>query len=87
MFVQVIQGPCSRRTELRELVDSWCGDIAGVSGWLGGTYGFTDDGRFVGIGRFTDGMACVAAARRRSGRLRSTCSTVRSTSTSQTTSR
>jgi hypothetical protein len=64
MFIQMVQGPCSRRTEMRALVDSWCNAIADEEGWLGGTYGFTDDNRFVGIVRFTDSRACVEAAQR-----------------------
>ena len=64
MFVQMVHGKCSRRAEMRALVDSWCAGIADEQGWLGGTYGFTDDGRFVGIVRFTDATACVEAAQR-----------------------
>ena len=64
MFIQMVQGECTRRTEMRALVDSWCSGIADEDGWLGGTYGFTDDNRFVGIVRFTDSKACIDAAQR-----------------------
>jgi len=64
MFIQMVQGPCARRTEMRALVDSWCAGIADEHGWLGGTYGFTEDNRFVGIVRFTDSRACIDAAQR-----------------------
>ena len=64
MFIQMVQGPCSRRTEMRALVESWCAGIAEHYGWLGGTYGFTEDGRFVGIARFTDSRSCIDAAQR-----------------------
>lgn len=64
MFIQMVQGPCSRQTEMRALVDAWCEGIADAHGWLGGTYGFTDDDRFVGIARFTDARTCVDAAQR-----------------------
>jgi hypothetical protein len=64
MFIQIVQGTCTSRREMRELTDAWCGDVADQEGWLGGTYGFTDDDRFVGVVRFTDGLACVRAANR-----------------------
>jgi len=64
MFIQMVQGECSRRIEMRRLVDNWCTVIADEEGWLGGTYGFTDDNRFVGIVRFTDSQACIEAAQR-----------------------
>ena len=54
MFIQVIQGKCSRPDELRALAKSWRDeDGAGSVGWLGGTYGVTDDNDFLGIVRFT----------------------------------
>ena len=52
MFIQMIQGDCSRQDEMRGLVDEWCGLMADQPGWLGGTYGFTGDGRFVGVVRY-----------------------------------
>ena len=36
--------------------------MADRPGWLGGTYGFTDDDRFLGIVRFDSGSACKDAA-------------------------
>lgn len=39
--------------ELRALADTWREEMAPTAeGWLGGTYGFTDDDQFVGIIRF-----------------------------------
>jgi len=64
MFIQMVQGDCTRQGDMRMLVDSWCAGIADEEGWLGGTYGFTDDGRFVGIARFTNAQACVDSAKR-----------------------
>jgi len=64
MFVQMVQGDCARHAAMRTLVEDWCTDIADQHGWLGGTYGFTDDGRFVGIARFTNAETCIAAAQR-----------------------
>lgn len=54
MFIQVIQGRTSRQDELRALAESWRdGDGSGAVGWLGGTFGVTDDGVFLGVVRFT----------------------------------
>ena len=61
MFIQVIQGKTSQRDQLRTLAEAWR-DEGGVGavGYLGGTYGVTDDGDFIGVVRFTsreDAMA------------------------------
>jgi hypothetical protein len=54
MFIQIIQGRCSRESEMREAIERWRRECEpGAEGWLGGTYGFTDDGQFVGVVRFT----------------------------------
>jgi hypothetical protein len=53
MFIQVIQGMCSDEAMLRRHMDRWREELApGAEGWLGGTYGMTDDGQFVGVVRF-----------------------------------
>jgi hypothetical protein len=62
VFIQMVQGRCSRQDEMRALVDDWCGSMADRPGWLGGTYGFTDDDRFVGVVRFDSSSACLEAA-------------------------
>jgi hypothetical protein len=36
--------------------------MADRPGWLGGTYGFTDDGRFLGIVRYDSSSACKESA-------------------------
>lgn len=61
MFVQIIQGKCTRQDELRRQLDTWR-DTLGQSaeGWLGGTYGFTDDDTFVGMVRFESKEAAMA---------------------------
>lgn len=65
MFIQVMQGKCSREAELREALERWRAECEpSAEGWLGGTYGFTDDGTFVGVVRF----ASEEAARRNSDR-------------------
>ena len=52
MFIQVIQAKSSRRDEVRALTDEW-GELPNEgSGFLGGTYGITDDGDFIGVVRF-----------------------------------
>jgi hypothetical protein len=54
VFIQVIQGKTSRPEDVRALADSWKTEgSAGAVGWLGGTYGVTDDGDFLGVIRFT----------------------------------
>ncbi|MGN6162499.1 MAG: hypothetical protein ACTHOG_12460, partial [Marmoricola sp.] len=53
MFIQFIHGPCTRQDDLRALLDRWRRELsAGAAGWLGGTYGFTDDGLFLAVVRF-----------------------------------
>jgi hypothetical protein len=53
MFIQVITAPCTAHDELRSVLDSWETDLAPTAeGWLGGTYGFTDDDQFVAVVRF-----------------------------------
>ena len=53
MFIQIIQGKCTKQDECRAMGDRWVSEIApGAIGWLGGTYGFTDDDMFLGIVRF-----------------------------------
>lgn len=65
MFIQIIQGRCTRQDELRALAETWRRDLApGAEGWLGGTYGFTDDDQFVGVVRFSDREAAAANAAR-----------------------
>lgn len=61
MFIQIIQGRCTRPDELRALAESWRDELGpGATGWLGGTYGFTDDGMFVGVVRFESREAAEA---------------------------
>ncbi len=61
MFIQVIQAKCSRQEEMHALLDEWQRDLAPTAtGWLGGTYGFTDDDTFVGVVRFESREAAMA---------------------------
>lgn len=53
MFIQMMQGPCSRPDEVRAVLDEWRRELSpGAHGWLGGTYGFTDDGQLMAVVRF-----------------------------------
>jgi hypothetical protein len=64
VFIQMVEGQSSRQDEMRDLVDGWCGSMADQPGWLGGTYGFTDDGRFVGVVRFDSSTASKESSNR-----------------------
>jgi len=53
MFVQIIQGTCRDSDALRGQIDRWRRELGpAAEGWLGGTYGITDDNTFVGVVRF-----------------------------------
>ncbi len=65
MFIQIIQGRCTRHDELRAMATSWRAELSeGAVGWLGGTYGFTDDDMFVGVVRFESREAAMANSAR-----------------------
>ena len=45
MFIQIIQGRCRDTDRLHTLTDEWQKTLGPTAaGWLGGTYGVTDDG-------------------------------------------
>jgi hypothetical protein len=65
MFVQVIQGPVGYVEAVRATADRWLRELApGAAGWLGCTYGVTDDGTLVAVVRFES----ADAARRNAAR-------------------
>jgi hypothetical protein len=65
MFIQIMQGKCTRQDELRALNDEWIRNLSpGATGWLGGTYGFTDDDMFIGVIRFESRDAAMANSER-----------------------
>jgi hypothetical protein len=65
MFIQIIQGRCTRQDELHALANEWRRDLSpGAAGWLGGTYGFTDDDMFVGVVRFENREMAMANSAR-----------------------
>ncbi len=64
MFIQVIQAKSSKRDEVRALTDEW-GELPNEgSGFLGGTYGFTDDGDFFAVVRFESREQAMANSER-----------------------
>ena len=53
MFIQVIQGSCRDADALHRQMELWREEIGPTAeGWLGGTYGITDDNTFIGVVRF-----------------------------------
>jgi hypothetical protein len=53
MFIQIIQGICRDSEALRRQIDMWRQELGPqAEGWLGGTYGVTDDNTFIGVVRF-----------------------------------
>ena len=66
MFIQVVQGKCTREEELRAHLERWREEQGPkAEGWLGGTYGFTDDHEFLGIVRFESREAAMANSERK----------------------
>jgi len=65
VFIQIIQGKCTAQDAMHERMDRWREELEpGTYGWIGGTYGFTDDDMFVAVVRFES----AEAARRNSDR-------------------
>lgn len=53
MFLQIIQGRIGDAAAARQTMERWERDLEpGADGWLGGTYGITDDGMLVAVVRF-----------------------------------
>jgi hypothetical protein len=65
VFIQIIQGKCTRRDELKAALDRWREECEpGALGFLGGTYGFTDDDVFCAVVRFETREAALANSAR-----------------------
>src|SRR3954451_13505280 len=65
VFIQIISGTCTREQEMREVGERWTRELGpGATGWLGGTYGFTDDGMFVAVVRFDSRESAMANSAR-----------------------
>jgi len=65
MFIQVFQGTCTRPDEFHALSDEWRRELSpGATGWLGGTFGFTDDNQVIGVVRFESREAAEANSAR-----------------------
>jgi hypothetical protein len=60
VFIQIMQGRCTDEDRLHRLSDEWRETLGPTAvGWLGGTYGVTDDGEFVGVVRFESKEAAM----------------------------
>lgn len=65
MFIQIIQGRCRDAERLHQLTDEWHEQLApSAEGWLGGTYGVTEDGESVAVVRFESREAATKNAER-----------------------
>ena len=65
MFIQIMQGKCSKQDEMRAMTERWTSELApGATGWLGGTFGFTDDGQAIAVVRFESKEAAAANSER-----------------------
>jgi hypothetical protein len=65
VFIQIMQGRCTRQDELRAMARTWRTEVGGGAvGWLGGTFGFTDDDMFVGVVRFDSRESAMANSAR-----------------------
>jgi hypothetical protein len=65
VFIQIIQGKCTKHDELKAALDRWREECEpGALGFLGGTYGFTDDDVFCAVVRFETREAARANSAR-----------------------
>jgi hypothetical protein len=65
MFVQIFQGTCRDADALRRQIEMWRQDLGPqAEGWLGGTYGVTDDNQFVAMVRFESREAAARNSNR-----------------------
>jgi len=65
MYMQIIQGTIRDREAARATMDRWLTDLQpGAAGWLGGTYGVTDDNQLVACVRFQDAASAEANSNR-----------------------
>jgi len=65
VFIQVIHGKTSHRDELRRLAESWQEEGGvGAVGYLGGTFGVTEGGDFLGVVRFASRDEAMANSAR-----------------------
>lgn len=61
MFMQIMQGKITDPTAVRTTMDRWYAELQpGAKGWLGGTYGVTDDNQLIGCIRFESREAAEA---------------------------
>ncbi len=63
VFIQVIQAMCNDADALRRQLETWRQEIGPTTeGWLGGTYGVTDDSTFIGVVRFDSKEAAARSS-------------------------
>jgi hypothetical protein len=61
VFIQVIQGRCNDVDRIHSQMDRWHETLEdGATGFLGATYGLTDDGEFIGVVRFDSRESAMA---------------------------
>ena len=65
MFIQIIQGQVKNATGVRKTMDRWLQDLEpGAVGWVGGTFGISDDGMFMAVVRFESAEAAQSNSHR-----------------------
>ena len=65
MFMQIIQGKVTDADAVRAAMDRWLTDVQpGAKGWLGGTYGVSDDNQLIACVRFESHDAATANSNR-----------------------
>jgi hypothetical protein len=65
VFIQVIQGKCNDADAMHRRMDMWREELEpGAVGWLGGTYGLTDDNEFIGVVRFDSAESAMRNSNR-----------------------
>ena len=64
MFIQVIQAKSSRRDEVLALTEEWNASPEEGYGFLGATYGFTDDDEYIAVVRFESKEKAMANSAR-----------------------
>jgi hypothetical protein len=65
MFMQIIQGKVADADAVRAAMDRWLTDVQpGAKGWLGGTFGVSDDNQLIACVRFASHEAATANSTR-----------------------
>jgi antibiotic biosynthesis monooxygenase (ABM) superfamily enzyme len=65
MFMQIIQGRVTDAEAVRSAMDRWLTDVQpGAKGWLGGTFGVSDDNQLIACVRFDSHESATANSNR-----------------------